>query len=138
MKIRTTIVCLPVRDLDRTLDFYQDALGFSDARADDGVILIELPNLSLFLMEKDAFENYTRKAGLKTQFPHNGAGMVISCAMESKDEVDIILEKAPQHGGTVSANAGIDAESGGYIGYFADPDGHLWEIAHNPKPWLAR
>ncbi|MEX1135732.1 MAG: VOC family protein [Balneolales bacterium] len=130
MKIRTTVVCLPVHDLDKTLAFYQNVLGFSDLQADEGMISLELPNLSLFLMEKDAFEIYSKKAGRGAQFPDDNAGTVISCAMESKEGVDTILENAPKYNGSVLNKAEIDETSGGYTGYFLDPDGHLWELVH--------
>lgn len=130
MKIRTTVVCLPVRDLERALAFYKAALGFSDAQIDDGIIALELPNLSLFLMGKDAFETYSKKAGRGAQFPDDNAGMVVSCAMEAKEAVDAILENAPRYGGAVPNGAAMDEASGGYTGYFSDPDGHLWELVY--------
>lgn len=135
MKIRTTIVCLPVRDPERTLGFYKNALGFSDAQIDEGIVALELPNLSLFLMEKDAFEDYSQKAGRGAGFPDDNVGMLISCAMKTQEEVDTILENAPEHGGAVPNKAAMDEASGGYIGYFSDPDGHLWELVFpQPKP----
>lgn len=130
MKIRTTVICLPVRDISKTLAFYKKALGFSDAQVEEEMVTLELPNLSLFLMEKGAFESYTKKAGREAQFPNEGAGVVISCAMETKEEVDTVLEKVSKHGGIVPKEAAMDAASGGYIGYFFDPDGHLWELVH--------
>lgn len=130
MNIRTTVVCIPVQDPDRTLAFYKNALGFADLQLDQGMIILELPNLSLFLMEKVAFESYSKKAGRAAQFPNGHAGMAISCAMDSKAEVDTIMENVPKHGGTVPSKADIDETSGGYTGYFADPDGYLWELVY--------
>ncbi|PPL04863.1 VOC family protein [Parapedobacter indicus] len=130
MKIRTTVVCLPVRNLERTLAFYRNALGFSDATNDEGTIVLELPNLSLFLMEKNAFETYSMKARRVAQFPNDGAGVVISCAVETKEEVDTTLEKVLGYGGAVPGGASKDETSGGYIGYFSDPDGYLWELVY--------
>lgn len=130
MNIRTTVVCLPVRNLDKTLTFYQNVLGLSDIKIDERIIIMELPNLSLFLMEKDAFETYTKKAERKAQFPNGNAGAVISCAMETEEEVDAILWNALKHGGVAPTKAVMDKGSGGYIGYFSDPDGHLWEIVY--------
>lgn len=127
-EIRTTVVCLPVRDTEKTLAFYKNTFGFSDAQVEEGIIALELPNLSLFLMGKDAFETYSKKAGRGAQFPNDGAGMVISCAMRTKERVDTILENAPEHGGTVPSKAAMDEISGGYTGYVSDPDGHLWEL----------
>ncbi len=130
MKIRTTVVCLPVRNLDKTLAFYKKALGFADAQISEGMIALELPNLSLFLMEQAAFESYTTKVGLLAQFPSGNAGTVISCAMETQAEVDAILENAPRHGGTAPTKAANDEASGGYVGYLLDPDGYLWELVY--------
>jgi len=130
MNIKTTVVCLPVRNIERTLAFYKNALGFSEAVIEEGMVTLELPNLSLFLMEKEAFEIYSRKAGRGAQFPDDNAGMVISCALETREAVDAILEKAVRYEGTVPDKAALDGVSGSYIGYFADPDGHLWELVY--------
>ncbi len=81
MKIRTTIVCLPVRNIEKTLAFYKHAFGFSNATIDEGMIVLELPSLSLFLMEKDAFEAYSKKAGRVAQFPNDGAQQPLFHAM---------------------------------------------------------
>jgi predicted lactoylglutathione lyase len=130
MKIRTTVICLRVHNLDKTLAFYKNALGFSDTQGEEGIITLELPNLSLFLMEKDAFETYSKKAGRGAQFPSENTGVIISCAMENKEEVDSVLESVSKHGGIVPNKAEMDATSGGYTGYFFDPDGYLWELVH--------
>jgi predicted lactoylglutathione lyase len=50
--------------------------------------------------------------------------------METKEEVDTILDNVPKHGGAVLNKAEIDTTSGGYTGYFFDPDGHLWKLVH--------
>ncbi len=130
MKIRTTVVCLPVRNIEKTLEFYKVALNFSNAAIEEGIIVIEIPNLSLFLMEKNIFETYSKKAGREAQFPNEKAGLVISCAMESKESIDTVLESVPKHGGSVPDKATLSEQSGGYIGYFSDPDGYLWEIVY--------
>ncbi|MEZ2444658.1 VOC family protein [Chitinophaga sp. RCC_12] len=130
MNVKTTVVCLPVRNLDLTLTFYKEALGFSDIQVEEEMLMLELPKLSLFLMKKEAFEAYSKKAGLGTQFPGAGVGMIISCAMMSKEDVDNALENVSKNGGTVPNKATIDETYGGYIGYFSDPDGHLWELVY--------
>lgn len=129
MTIKTTVVCLPVRDLGKTLEFYRNVLGFSDAQIEEGMMVLELPNLSLFLMGQDAFEAYSTKTERRAQFPDAGnTCMIISCAMESRDGVDAVLENATRHGGSAPGKAAMDETSGGYTGYLADPDGHLWEL----------
>lgn len=132
MKIRGIVVCLPVQNLDKTLTFYKHIFELPDIQIEEGMITIELPNLSLFLMEKDAFEMYSRKAGREVQFPNDNVGTIISCALMSKEDVDMALENAPNYGGTVPGKAAIDETYGGYIGYVSDPDGHLWELVYPP------
>jgi len=50
----------------------------------------------------------------------------------SKEDVDKALEDAPKFGGTVGSKAAVDESYGGYVGYMADPDGHLWELVFPP------
>jgi len=133
MKIRTTVVCLPVQNLEQTLHFYRNVFELPEIQAEEGMIAIELPNLSLFLMETNAFEAYSTKARRGVQLPTDHVGTIISCALANKEDVDAALKKAPQYGGTVSDNAAVDQTYGGYIGYIADPDGHLWELVYPPQ-----
>jgi hypothetical protein len=130
MNIRTTIVCLPIQNLDNTLTFYKNVFGLPDIQIEEGMITVELPNLSLFLMEKNAFETYSRKASRGVQLPKDTVGAIISCALLTKEDVDTALGNAQNYGGTVTNNASIDETYGGYIGYISDPDGHLWELVY--------
>lgn len=114
-------------------DILQKLFGLPDIQIEGGMITIELPNLSLFLMEKDAFEPYCRKAGRSVTFPNDNIGTIISCALMSKEDVDTALENTPNYGGAVSGKAMIDETYGGYIGYISDPDGHLWELVYPPQ-----
>lgn len=128
MKIITTILCLPVNDLQKTLDFYKEVFGFSDAQIDSDMVALELPNLSLFLMTKESYESYTRKANRDALMPGASAPVVMSCAVETKEDVDQALGKSEVYGGSSAGPAEIDTVSGGYTGYCTDPDGHLWEL----------
>ncbi|TYR37906.1 glyoxalase [Sphingobacterium phlebotomi] len=133
MRIRGTVVCLPVQNLDKTLTFYKNIFGLPDLQIEEGIITVELTNLSLFLMEKGAFEAYTQKAGYGAQLPNDNIGTIISCSLMSKEDVDTALENAPNYGGTVSGKAMVDETYGGYIGYISDPDRHLWELVYPPQ-----
>ncbi len=133
MKIKTTVLCLPVTEPEKTLVFYQGVFGFSDAKIEEGIIALEFPNLSVFLMEKTSYESYSIKAGRAALLPGNSAPAIISCAVETKQDVDHALEQAVKSGGDAPVAAAIDPSFGGYIGYVSDPDGHLWEIVC-PKP----
>lgn len=133
MNVKGTVICLPVHNLDKTLAFYQNAFRIPDIQIEEGIITLELPKLSIFLMAKDAFEAYSKKAGRGVQFPNGNSGMIISCAITSREEVDTILENAPGFGGSIPGKAFTDESYGGYTGYVADPDGHLWELVHPPQ-----
>jgi|SRR5690606_14144920 len=128
MKIKTTVICLPVTDLQKTLDFYKGIFGFGDAQIDGDMVALELPNLSLFFMTKDSYESYTRKANREALMPGASAPAVLSCAVETKEDVDQAIGQAGGYGGSSPGPADIDTASGGYIGYTSDPDGHLWEL----------
>lgn len=124
----TVVVSLPVADLDRSLRFYRDGLGIPAADVDEGGIVFELPNLSLFLIEAGEYARYVDRAGLVAPGAAAGA-CVLSCAIGSRAEVDETVMRAAAAGGSAPRPA---AEyDGSYIGYFGDPDGHLWELVTN-------
>lgn len=130
MKPSTVVVSLPVEDPGKSLRFYRDGLQLSTSGIEDGIILFELPNLSLFLIERSEYARYTERAGISQDAPVPGA-LVISCAIGSKDELDDTLSRAAAAGGSVPRPAGI--HDGSYTGYFNDPDGHLWELVFNSR-----
>ncbi|MCO1654084.1 VOC family protein [Pseudonocardia humida] len=129
MKPATVVVSLPITDLDRSLRFYRDGLDLPAPDVDEGGILFELPNLSLFLIEKSEYATYTDRAGMTTQIGPTAGACIISCAIGSKEEVDDVLARASKAGGSVTGPA--DEYDGSYMGYFSDPDGHVWELVFN-------
>ncbi|GGK48252.1 VOC family protein [Streptomyces flaveus] len=131
MKPKTVVVSLPVADLDRSLRFYRDGLGLSTNAVDESGILFELPNLSLFLIERKEYATYTDRAGVAPPDAAVPGACVISCAIGSKAEVDDVLARAVAAGGAVPKPAG--AYDGSYMGYFTDTDGHLWELVSNAQ-----
>ncbi|WP_280275306.1 VOC family protein [Nocardia wallacei] len=130
MKPATVIVSLPVADSERALRFYHDGLGLAPAEVDESIIAFELPNLSLFLIEYGEYEKYTSRAGITPRLPAPGA-CSLSCAIGSKEELDDILGRATAAGASVARPAG--EYDGSYMGYFSDPDGHLWELVVNAQ-----
>ncbi|WP_020015516.1 VOC family protein [Promicromonospora sukumoe] len=126
----TVVVSLPVADLERTLRFYRDGLGLETPGIDEGMIAFELPNLSLFLIEQGEYAAYVERAGhARPVVPHPGA-VILSCAMGGKVEIDDVLARAPEAGGSAEAAAERD---GAYTGYVSDPDGHVWELVYNDR-----
>lgn len=121
-----SLVTLAVPDLDAARRFYVDGLGWH-ARQDGGdVIFLQVgPGLVLSLWELASFraEVGDPVAGL--------APMTLAHNVESPAAVDAVLEAA-RAAGASDIGAGQQREWGGYSGYFADPAGFRWEIAHNP------
>jgi len=128
MQPRLNIITLGVRDLNSAVKFYRDGLGWplSSASAGDFVIfkLSTGTALALYpraLLAKDANLKDTGGFG----------GITLAQNVETPEEVDLVLSQAVKSGGTILKSA-RKADWGGYSGYFADPDGHPWEVACNP------
>jgi uncharacterized protein len=133
------VITLAVRDLERSLAFYRDGLGFesagiigtewSDERtgANGAAALFELDNgLILSLYPRS---DLAKDAEIEEHAPQSGE-FSLGQLVRSRDEVDKLLRKAEAAGATVlEAN---DRPWGIYSGYFQDPDGHLWEVIWNP------
>jgi hypothetical protein len=131
MKPSTIVVSVPITDLERTLRFYRDGLGLETPGIDEGMILIELPNLSLFLMGSEEYARFAGYGGVTDAGRPKPGAFIFSCAIGSKDEVDQTIERAMQAGGSAPGTA--QDREGSYIGYVSDPDGHLWELVWNAR-----
>jgi uncharacterized protein len=131
MEQRVSFITLGVVDLDRARAFYE-ALGWTPARYGEGagVVFFEIgPGLVLALYPR---EELARDAGLVDAGPASFSGVSLSYNTHSREEADAIMVEAERAGGRVLKPA-AEIFWGGYVGYFADPEGHLWEVAHNPK-----
>ncbi len=135
MKPSTVVVSVPVTDLERTLRFYRDGLGLQTSGISEGIIPIELPNLSLFLIERREYAKYAGDGGVRDGGHPVPAACIFSCAIGSKDEVDRTVEQAERAGG--SAPGPARDHDGSYIGYVSDPDGHMWELVWNAQTQAA-
>ncbi|WP_327635971.1 VOC family protein [Kribbella sp. NBC_00482] len=131
MKPATTVVSMPVTDLERTLRFCRDGLGLETAGIDGPMILIELPNLSLFLIERQEYAMYAGRGGMPDAGGPAPGACIISCAIGSKEEVDETVARAKLAGGSTPADP--REYDGSYVGYVSDPDGHLWELVWNTR-----
>ena len=128
-KILGTVISLPVRDLEASADFYSNVFDIPDLQPDGGIITVELPGLSLFLIEETRFAWYSGKTGRGVGYPDTRVGVILSCAVASREEMDSTLETVARYGGSVPVPAAEEADTGLYLGYFFDPDGHHWELA---------
>lgn len=134
MKARITLITLGVADLERSVQFYRDGLGFPT----DGIVGKEFEHgavaffdlqggLRLALWPRTSIAH---DSGLGLQ-PPSATELTIGHNVGSKAEVDVVMKQATTAGATIVMPA-HDTFWGGYAGYFQDPDGHLWEIAWNP------
>lgn len=131
MEPRISLVTLGVRDLSRARAFYE-ALGWMDPVLPDAeVAFFQAGGMILALWQRDRL---VADAGL----PDGGGFGAVTLAhnVHSPAEVDEVLHQAASAGATVK-RPGAATEWGGYSGLFVDPDGHPWEIAHNPGWRLA-
>lgn len=126
MEQRVSLITLAVSDLARSRRFYETGLGWTPLSAMDEVAFYQLPGIGFALFEREALE---ADAGR----PIDGAfsGLAIAINEPSAEGVDATIAQAVAAGGKVTKPA-EPAPWGGYSGYFADPDGHAWEVAWNP------
>lgn len=124
MEQRLSLVTLGVDDLDRSRAFY-GALGWRGQTV-QGTVFFQAGGLALVLWSRSQL---AEDAG--AELAAGPGSVVLAHNVRSASEVDQILALASAAGGRVTAPAATTSY-GGYAGYFADPDGHLWEVAHNP------
>ena len=132
MEQRLSLVTLGVANLAQARAFYE-AMGWQPAKPDiEGVVFFQLRGMILGLFGR---EDLARDALLD---PEGSGSRGISLAYNTRtpEEVDAELDRAVAAGGKLLKPA-QKVFWGGYAGYFTDPDGHLWEVAHNPFWQLA-
>ena len=126
MEQRVSLITLGVDDLERSRNFYE-ALGWRPADSPSGVVFFQAGGMIVGLWSR---ENLAEDAKIKDT-GKGFAGISIAYNTRSKDEVDAVLAEAKAAGARILKPA-EEVFWGGYSGYFADPDGHLWEVAWNP------
>lgn len=131
MEQRVSLITLGVRDLAASADFYE-RLGWRRVEAQDGVVAFDLIGQTLGLYPLAAL---AEELGVPEDRLGRGA-MTLAHNLRAKAEVDEVLSRVEGAGGSILKPA-QDVFWGGYHGYFADPDGHIWEVAHNPFAPLA-
>jgi len=135
MKPRVTVITLGVDDLEAALRFYRDGLRFPS----EGIIGQEFehgavaffdlqPGLVLAIWPRESVAHDTGMV----EGPPSSTEFTLGHNVSSQGEVDAVMEQARSAGATIAREA-QDTFWGGYSGYFADPDGHLWEVVWNPN-----
>lgn len=127
MEPRLSLVTLGVSDVARSRAFYE-ALGFKAGSASqESVTFLDAGGVVLGLYGRAALAEDAAVDDRQTGF----SAVALAHNARSEADVDAVLAEAVVAGGTLVKPA-AKVFWGGYSGYFADPDGHLWEVAHNP------
>lgn len=125
---RVTVITLGVADVSRARTFYE-AMGWSGESPDGEVVFFQAGGMVLALWGRDklAQDSAVEDSG-------GWGGVTLAYNVGSPPEVDAVLEQA-RAAGAVIGRPGAATFWGGYSGIFIDPDGHPWEVAHNPE-WI--
>ena len=127
MEQRVSLITLAVEDVERATAFYR-ALGWRQVPGTEGVVAFDLIAQTLGLYAR---ADLAKELGLDVSEIGATVGITLAYNVRERSEVEPILEAASAAGGRIVKPA-QEVFWGGYHGYFADPDGHLWEVAHNP------
>lgn len=135
MNPQLTVLTLGVDDLDRALRFYRDGLGFETK----GIVGQEFEHGAVVFFELQAGlrlalwprRSIAHDSGLP-EGPKSGTEVTLGHNVSTRAEVEIVLARAERAGARIVKHARTTFW-GGYAGYFADPDGHLWEVVWNPQ-----
>ena len=126
MRQRVSLITLGVADLGRARDFYE-ALGWETGAApDDDVVFFQAGDMILALWGRASLaeDSAVEDAG-------GWGGVTLALNLGSPEEVDAAIEDARRAGARIGREP-AETFWGGYSGVFVDPDGHPWEVAHNP------
>ncbi|HEY7719730.1 MAG TPA: VOC family protein [Pedococcus sp.] len=125
MEQRLSLVTLGVDDLDRARAFYE-RLGWRRGDDNDDVVFFQVGGMVLALWDRAALADDSA-----VEDSGGWGGVTLALNVRTPEEVDAVLEEA-REAGAVIGRRGAETFWGGYSGVFVDPDGHPWEVAHNP------
>ncbi len=127
MEQRVSLITLGVADMNRSTTFYE-SLGWHQTESPDGVAAFDLIGQTIGLYPKTKL---AEDMGLKVEEISGFSGITLAHNVSNKGDVAEIYDAAIV-AGAQAIKPPHDIFWGGHIAYFADPDGHVWEIAHNP------
>lgn len=135
MKPRISLLTLGVSNLERALTFYRDGLGFKTP----GIVGTEFEHgaVAFFDLENGLKLALWPRADLAhdsgvPEGPASSTEFSLGHNVNSREDVDLVMKTARVAGARI-IKPPQETFWGGYAGYFADPDGHLWEVAWNPQ-----
>jgi len=123
---RLSLVTLGVTDLPRARAFYEH-LGWRGQEVEE-TVFFQAGGMAIVLWSLDEL---SADCGVAQRQESGFDGLALAQNVRSRDEVDEVMAAAERAGATVT-RAPAETFYGGYAGVFTDPDGHAWEIAHNP------
>jgi uncharacterized protein len=126
MQQSVSLITLGVSDYDDAKSFYE-ALGWSPTLEIEETAFFQANGVVLVLWPREKLATDTGIADDGTRW----GGITLAHNVSSRHEVDEVIEQARRTGGTITREPS-ETFYGGYAGVFRDPDGHAWEIAHNP------
>ena len=129
MDQRLSLLTLGVADLERAKAFYERTLGWAPAGQAEGVAFYNVGSCVLSLYPH---ADLARDMEMAPAPPPPYRGVTLALNLASRDEVDALFAELTSKGVTI-VKAPEAIFWGGYVGFFADPDGHVWEVAHNPQ-----
>lgn len=127
MEPRISLITLGVSDLERSIAFYRDGLGLAQREGPEGIAFFETRGTWLSLYPRGSLAEDATVSDEGSGF----RGFTLAHNVGSPAEVDALLGQAVDAGAAL-IKPGQEVFWGGYSGYFADPDGFLWEVAWNP------
>jgi hypothetical protein len=126
MEARISLVTLGVRDLARSRAFYEE-LGWRAQEVEE-TVFFQAGGQAVVLWGRD---KVAADAGVADEGDGTFGGVTLAHNVGSRTEVDAIVDAARRAGAEVT-KLPTETFYGGYAGFFRDPDGHVWEVAHNP------
>jgi hypothetical protein len=128
---RVSLITLGVADLPRARAFYEGLGWVTRAGPEDDVVFFQAGGMVVALWDRDRL---AEDSGVEDAGGYGGVTLAHNVA--SPTEVDAVIDEA-RRAGALIAREGAETFWGGYSGVFVDPDGHPWEVAHNPHWTLA-
>ncbi len=130
MEQRLSMITLGVMNLERSVAFYENVVGWKAAPAPSGIAFFDLGGIVFSLYPHvDLAKDMNASADDSGDIAYQGFALAYN--VRSKDEVDVIFSRLMDNGATIIKEP-EEVFWGGYSGYFSDPDGHSWEVAYNP------
>ena len=126
MRFHLSFITLGVADLAKSKQFYSDVLGWKPIQDNGGIVMYQLNGMVLSL-----YPQHELMEDARTNDDGKGSRFTLAHCLNSPQEVDALFADLRKKGATITKEP-VNVFWGGYSGYFADPDGHLWEVAHNP------